>query len=67
MKEITKGYLWYKFRFYLDENKLEILDNDYKLIKTINLKPDSNLEKILDKNNFEMVELFKKILKENLR
>jgi len=66
MKEITKGYLYYKFKFYLEENRIEIFDNNYNLLKTVNL--DSNLEKILQKNNYEMVELFDKILeKKNLR
>ena len=66
MKEITKGYLYYKFKFYLEENRIEIFDNHYNLLKTVNL--DSNLEKILQKNNYEMVELFDKILeKKNLR
>ena len=66
MKEITKGYLYYKFKFYLEDNRIEIFDNNYNLLKTVNL--DSNLEKILQKNNYEMVELFDKILeKKNLR
>ena len=66
MKEITKGYLYYKFKFYLEDNRIEIFDNNYNLLKTVNL--DSNLEKILQKNNYEMVELFDKILEEkNLR
>ena len=65
MTELTKGYLWYKFKFYLEHNKVEILDSNYNVIKRIKINIDSELEKILGKNNYEMTELFDKILEEN--
>ncbi|MEK6907265.1 MAG: hypothetical protein AABW45_01940 [Nanoarchaeota archaeon] len=64
MESFTIGYKWYNFKIYLEENKIEILDDKYNVIKKVEVVFDSGIEKILKERNPEMIKFFENILRE---
>jgi len=64
MEPFTIGYKWYRFKIYFEEDKIEILSNNYKLLKKVDCKFDSKLEKIIEDRSFKMISFFEKLLKD---
>ncbi len=60
MEERIIGYLSYRFK--ICENKIEILDRDYNLVKTVNTEINSDLENIIISRGYELVEFLDKLL-----
>ena len=64
MESFTIGYKWYNFKIYFEENKIEIFDDKYNVIKKVEVVFDSGIEKILKERNPEMIKFFENILRE---